>query len=162
MTAPCRSPSPPVDSGKGFTNAWSAVAAFVPKSIGFPAILPIALQPAFGVFGPNPVNPVNPVSVVINGIEDARSGMPAAQESTARRERDERGGSREPPMDRWGHGGPRAGAPETDVLRPGAHTPSKSCSRISQQTAVRRRVAKSWPRGSVQSTSESQSVNPRT
>ncbi|MCZ0980824.1 hypothetical protein O1L60_22600 [Streptomyces diastatochromogenes] len=107
-----------VDFGKGFTDAWSAVAAFVPKFIGFLvilligwfvakmiariadrvlrrvgfermaersgvantlsgskydatgiickilyyAILLIALQLAFGVFGPNPV------SVMINGI----------------------------------------------------------------------------------------------
>lgn len=43
-----------------------------------------------------------------------------------------------------------------------SHASSRSCSRISQQTAVRRRVAKSWPLGSVQSTRLSQSVNPRT
>ncbi|MEU6625304.1 hypothetical protein ABZ926_31760 [Streptomyces litmocidini] len=39
------------------------------------------------------------ISAYQRGREDARSGMPAAQERAARRERDERGGSHEPPVD---------------------------------------------------------------
>ncbi len=41
-----------VDFGRGFTDAWSAVAEFVPEFIGFLAILLIALQPALGSSAP--------------------------------------------------------------------------------------------------------------
>ncbi|WP_371129506.1 hypothetical protein [Streptomyces sp. TLI_105] len=39
------------------------------------------------------------ISAYQRGREDARSRMPAAQERATRRERDERGGSHEPPVD---------------------------------------------------------------